>query len=57
MSDRMKVLGFKGLVEWIVEEYQRLGSVFGIPEGKFYRPLKSHKSFLLFNTLWNTSRL
>jgi putative selenate reductase len=38
MSDRMKVLPFERLLEWAIEEHERHGSIFGIPDAKFYRP-------------------
>ncbi len=54
MSDRMKVLKFERLVERIFEEYRRHGSIFGIPEEKFYRHENNHGGFRLFGELLET---
>ncbi len=37
MSDRMSILPFDKLINWILTEYKREKSVFGIPEQKFYK--------------------
>lgn len=36
MSDRMRLIPFDKLMEWILAEYQGEGSVFGVPREKFY---------------------
>ncbi len=37
MSDRMNTLPFDKLILWVLNEYDREKSVFGIPDHKFYR--------------------
>lgn len=39
-SDRMSPVPFKKLVLWVLEEYQKEKSIFGIPESRFYRKTK-----------------
>ena len=36
MSDRMRPIPFKEMLEWILVEYRHDRSIFGIPEDKFY---------------------
>ncbi len=36
MSDVMVPIPFQQLLDWILEEYQSEGTIFGIPENKFY---------------------
>jgi putative selenate reductase len=54
MSDKMNPLRFERLSRWIFEEYQRHGSIFGIPKDKFYRHENSHAGFRVFNELIET---
>ncbi len=44
MSDIMRPISFKKLINWIFEEYRNNGSIFGIPESKFFR--KTGKNYL-----------
>jgi putative selenate reductase len=37
MSDKMRVLPFEKLLRWILDEYSKHRSIFGIPESKFFR--------------------
>lgn len=37
MSDRMCILSFERLIDRVLQEHERHGSVFGIPESMFYR--------------------
>jgi len=45
MSDKMKTLGFSRLTRWIFEEYKTHGSIFGIPDTKFYRHKNNDSAF------------
>ncbi|MFO8035087.1 MAG: putative selenate reductase subunit YgfK [Anaerolineales bacterium] len=47
MSDKMQPIPFHQLLDWIVEEYQSEGSIFGISEDKFYYK-KDGKTFQVF---------
>ena len=47
MSDRMTLIPFDKMVDWVLEEYKTKASIFGIHSGKFYRN-KSEKSIELF---------
>ncbi|MBZ4686664.1 MAG: putative selenate reductase [Clostridia bacterium] len=37
MSDIMRQIPFKKLVNWVLDEYKKNQTIFGIPEDKFYR--------------------
>jgi len=37
MSDRMKPIPFSALMQWIFQEYEKEGSIFGISKAKFYK--------------------
>ena len=37
MSDKMTLIPFKKLIHWVLEEYQKSQTVFGVPEAKFYQ--------------------
>ena len=37
MSDRMCILPFERLIDWMIMEHERHGSIFGIPEPMFFR--------------------
>lgn len=37
MSDKMTPISFRKLIRWVREEYKQNQTVFGVPEGKFYR--------------------
>ena len=47
MSDKMTLIPFDKMVDWVLEEYKTKASIFGIHSGKFYRN-KSGKSIELF---------
>ncbi len=47
MSDKMKTLEFDRLLNRILKEYETEGTIFGIPENKFYR--KKNKSSPFFD--------
>ena len=38
MSDSMKPLPFKTLLDWVLHEYRTAGSIFGIPRSLFFTP-------------------
>ena len=40
MSDRMRPVSFKGLLEWIIGEYCSQKTIFGIPESHFFKKEK-----------------
>jgi len=44
MSDIIRPISFKKLINWIPEEYRNNGSIFGIPESNFFK--KTSKSHL-----------
>ena len=37
MSDKMFPISFRKLIRWVREEYQQSHTIFGVPEGKFFR--------------------
>ena len=39
MSDRMRIIPFAGLLNWISEEYRQEQSIFAIPSAKFFQPI------------------
>lgn len=43
MSEIMRSVPFENLLDWALEEYDNSGSIFSIPEAKFYRPKTSKK--------------
>lgn len=48
MSDRIRVLPFEELVNWVLTEYESKNSIFGVPKEKFYgKP--SHKPLRIFD--------
>ncbi|CAA7602995.1 putative selenate reductase, YgfK subunit [Acididesulfobacillus acetoxydans] len=47
MSDIMRPIPFKKLVRWVLAEYRQRQTIFGVPEGKFFRPAL-HKTMNLF---------
>lgn len=47
MSDRMNLIPFDKMVDWVLEEYKTKASIFGIHANKFYRN-KSGKTIELF---------
>ncbi|WP_227765614.1 putative selenate reductase subunit YgfK [Zhaonella formicivorans] len=47
MSDKMRAIPFKKLLDWVFEEYQEYGTIFGIPKDKFYKKA-SDKQIKLF---------
>jgi putative selenate reductase, YgfK subunit len=49
MSDKMQLLPFDKLMEWVRKEYEKDNSIFGIPEQKFYRKLNNNY-FILQDT-------
>lgn len=53
MSDKMRAIPFKELLKWTFEEYKREGTIFGIPEIKFYRK-QSPNRMKLFGELLDT---
>ncbi len=38
MTDRMRILAFETLVDWILTEYETRASIFGIPKELFFEP-------------------
>lgn len=50
MSEHMRVLSFKDLLDWILKEYESQQSIFGIHESVFYQPQPTdHLATTLFN--------
>lgn len=47
MSDRMKPIPFDILIQWVLEEIEKEKSIFGVPNGKFFR--KSNNRNLYFS--------
>ncbi|HHX50383.1 MAG TPA: putative selenate reductase subunit YgfK, partial [Clostridia bacterium] len=47
MSDKMRPIPFWKMLDWILEEYQKDRSIFGVPAEKFHFP-RSRKSLELF---------
>ena len=37
MSDRMRLIPFDRLIKWVLSEYKKENTIFGIPEGKYYK--------------------
>ena len=39
MSDLMRLIPFGTMVEWIFQEYEEQGTIFGVRKNKFYKVL------------------
>ncbi len=54
MSDIMKPVGLKKLLNWIIKEYERTGMIFGIPQEKIFHKRKD-SSFQIFGEKCETA--
>jgi len=53
MSDKMTPISFKKLIGWVREEYQQSRTIFGVPEGNFYRKT-SERTLRIFGETLDT---
>jgi len=51
MSDKMVQIPFKKLVHWMLEEYKRTETIFGVPEVKFFRKTNDQHISLFGETM------
>ncbi len=53
MGDRMRPIPFKQMLHWMIEEYRKQQSVFGIPSSCFFRK-ENHESIKIFDETCDT---